>query len=125
MRKQCEIKASKPKSKYLKYISADGTRLQAIIDVGMAILSGSNVCCNNKCLTLCILQGLNLLNSMLHIVTTKKWELQLFHSDMQQWLLFLLGLIDLTENPQECLEEMLSPTLPVVLRFKDFICDKV
>ena len=76
-------------------------------------------------LDLCVLQGLSLLNSMLHIVTAKKWEVQLFETDMRQWLLFLLGLIDYTQKSQECLEEMLSPTLPVVKKFKGFICAKV
>ena len=77
------------------------------------------------CLTLCILQGLSLLNSMLHTVNTKKWAFPLFETDMQQWLLFLLGLIDYTQKPQECLEELLSTTLPVVKKFKDFIREKV
>ncbi len=76
-------------------------------------------------LTLYILQGLSLLNSMQHTATIKKWAVSRFDSDMQQWLIFLLGLIDYTEKPQECLAEMLSLTLPVVKKFKDFIREKV
>ena len=70
-------------------------------------------------------QGLYLVEALLQVVTVNKWNIEHWNEYFKQWFMLLLSLVDFNQDPQICLEVMLSSKYLAVKKYRTFLHKEV
>ena len=65
------------------------------------------------------------MDALLHIVTASKWNMEQWNKYFEQWFMLLLSLVDFNEDPQICLQVMLSSKLRAARKYQTFLHTEV
>ncbi len=65
------------------------------------------------------------MEALVKLVTVNKWSIEQWNEYFEQWFVLLLSLVDFNEDPQICLQAMLSSKFLAVRKYRTFLHTEV